>query len=279
MFRGMATRVTGRMDVWRGEAGCAPGPGEVWLVGAGPGDARQLTIAAAEAIAGADVVLHDALPERGALMFLRPDARAVAVGKRKGQAAWTQAAIVARMVAEARAGRRVVRLKGGDPAMFARTAEEIEGLAAAGIGWRILPGVTAASAAAAVAGVPLTRRGAARSVSFVTGHDAAGELPDWPGLAADGTLVAYMALSRLDEIALRLLSAGHAAGTPVLVVGRAGLPGEVVLRSCLGRCTLDASRARVAGPALVVIGAAAGFVPAGAAAEPERAGRIRRARA
>ncbi len=242
-----------------------PAPGEVWLVGAGPGDPRQLTLAAVDAIRTADVLLHDALPGPAVLQFARPDAVRVDVGKRKGNAAWRQADICAALVAYARAGLRVVRLKGGDPAIFGRAAEELTALAEAGIPWRILPGITAAAASAAAAGIPLTLRRSARSVTFVTGHDETAALPDWAQPA--GTLVAYMALTRLDEIVVRLLAAGRDPATPVAIVARASLPGERVLRSELGRCTLDARRARLPSPALVIIGEAAGFAPAQALKE------------
>lgn len=237
-----------------------PAPGHVWLVGAGPGDVRLLTLEAVDALRAADIVFHDALPGPGALRFLRAGAVRVDVGKRKGQAAWRQGEISAALIAAAREGRRVVRLKGGDPAIFGRAAEELTALGEAGVPWRIVPGVTSASAAAAAAGIPLTLRGAARSVTFVIGHDLDGALPEWVQAGdAAGTLVAFMALSRLDAVAVRLLAAGRAAGTPVVVVSRASLPGERVLRTELGRCTLDVRRAQLPGPALVIIGEAAGF--------------------
>lgn len=242
--------------------GPGPGPGEVWLVGAGPGDPGLLTLRAAEALRHADLVLHDALPGRAVLRLAHADAELVDVGKRKGRAPIPQRAINAMLVEAARAGRRVLRLKGGDPFLFGRGGEEATALTEAGIPWRVVPGVTAGTAAPAMAGVPLTHRGVASSVTFVTGHDESGALTqtDWSALAATGgTVVAFMALSRLDEIALRLIAGGRAPSTPVAIVARATLPGETVLRTTLGACTLDARRAALPTPALVVVGEVAGL--------------------
>ncbi|WP_439551188.1 uroporphyrinogen-III C-methyltransferase [Falsiroseomonas sp.] len=235
-----------------------PRPGEVWLVGAGPGDPGLLTLRAAEALKRADLVLHDALPGRAVLRLVRPGAEVVAVGKRKGAAPVSQARINARLVAGARAGLRVIRLKGGDPFVFGRGGEEAQALEEAGIPWKVVPGVTAGTAAPAAAGIPLTHRGVASAVTFVTGHDEGGNLPgavDWHALArVGGTIAAFMALSRLDEIALRLLAGGLSAATPVAVIAQATTPGQQVLHSMLGTCTLDARRANLPTPALVVIG-------------------------
>jgi uroporphyrin-III C-methyltransferase len=244
-------------------SGEGPRPGEVWLVGAGPGDPGLLTLRAAEALRRADLVLHDALPGRAVLRLVRPGAKIVPVGKRKGIAPLPQAAINVRLIAGARAGLRVVRLKGGDPFVFGRGGEEAAALAEAGIPWRVVPGVSAGLAAPAAAGIPLTHRGVSSAVTFVTGHDETGGMPgnvDWGALArAGGTIAAFMALSRLDEIALRLLAEGRPPGTPVAVVSGASLPGQAVLRTTLGTCTLDARRAALPTPALVVIGEVAGL--------------------
>lgn len=253
-------------------------PGEVWLVGAGPGDPDLLTVRAVDALRAADVVFHDALPGREVLQHTRPDADLVDVGKRKGHAPKPQAMICQEMVAAARAGRRVVRLKGGDPSLFGRSGEELAALDAAGVPWRIVPGVTSASAAAAVAGISLTLRGAASSATFVTGHGQDGTLPgdtDWDAVGrTGGTVVAYMALSRLDQVALRMLAAGRDADTPVAIVARATLPGQEVLRTTLGACTLAVRRAGIPTPALVIIGAVAERAETTAAAfSPEAAAR------
>jgi uroporphyrin-III C-methyltransferase len=231
-----------------------PAPGSVWLVGAGPGDPGLLTLRAAAALGAADVVLHDALARR--------DAVRVDVGKRKGFPSWTQEAVTGRLIEEARAGRRVVRLKGGDPFVFGRGGEEAQALRTAGVPYRIVPGVTAGVAAPAAAGIPLTHRRLSSAVTFVTGHadERLADRLDWDALArAGGTVVAFMALTVLDEIALRLLAGGRAPETPVAIISRATLPGERVLRTTLGTCTLDARRARMPAPALVVIGAVAGL--------------------
>jgi uroporphyrin-III C-methyltransferase len=244
-----------------------PRPGEVWLVGAGPGDPGLLTLKAAEALRRADLVLHDSLPGRAVLRLVRPGATILCVGKRKGLAPMPQAKINARLVAGARAGQRVVRLKGGDPFVFGRGGEEAMALREAGIPWRVVPGVSAGLAAPAAAGIPLTHRGVASAVTFVTGHDRDGNLPgtvDWESLArAGGTIAAFMALTKLDEIALRLLAAGRSPATPVAVVAHASMPGQAVLRTTLGTCTLEARRATgLTTPALVVIGEVAGLAAA-----------------
>lgn len=258
----------------------APRPGEVWLVGAGPGDPDLLTLRAASALRNADLVLHDALPGRGVLRLVRQGAAIIAVGKRKAVQATPQATIISRMIAGARAGQRVVRLKGGDPFLFGRGGEEAIALTAAGIPWRIVPGVTAGTAAPAAAGIPVTHRGAASAVTFVTGHDESGRLPesvDWDALARSGaTLVAFMALTALDTIAVRLLAAGMAAGTPVAIISHASMPTEATLGTTLGACTLAARRAGVPTPALVVIGQVAAGVGALGAAAPAREPRVAR---
>ena len=235
-----------------------------------------LTRRAAAALAQADLVLHDALPGRAVLRLVRPGATVVAVGKRKGLAPLPQPEINARLIAGARAGLRVVRLKGGDPFLFGRGGEEAAALAAAGIAWRIVPGVTAGTAAPAAAGIPLTHRGVASAVTFVTGHDAGGALPDsidWDSLArVGGTIAAFMAPpARRDRAAAdrRRAVAGDAGGGG----GPGPLPGQAVLRTTLGTCTLDARRAALPTPALVVIGAVVGLaatlLPAAAAELPQ----------
>lgn len=238
-----------------------PAPGAVWLVGAGPGDPGLLTLRAAGALRSADVIFHDALPGREVLRLANPEARLVNVGKRKGHAPWPQSRINAALVEAAREGRRVVRLKGGDPLLFGRGGEELLALTNADITVEIVPGVSSASAAAAAFQIPLTHRGKASAVSFVTGHDMDGTLPssvDWDALArTGGTIVLFMALTRIDEIALRLLGAGMAAETPVAILARASLPGQAELRTTLGRCTLDSRRADLPSPALLLIGAVA----------------------
>lgn len=234
--------------------------GEVWLCGAGPGDPDLLTLRAVQALGQADLILHDALPGRAALRHARRGAEVIAVGKRKGAAPVPQARINARLVAGARAGLRVLRLKGGDPFTFGRGGEEAQACDAAGIAWRVIPGISAGMAAPAAAGIPITHRGLASAVTFLTAHDESGALPDlnWSALAqSGGTIAAFMALSRLDELALRLLAGGLADSTPVALIAQASLPGQVTLRSTLGACTLEARRAGLPTPALIIIGAVA----------------------
>jgi len=241
--------------------GDAPAPGEVWLVGAGPGDPGLLTLRAATAIRGADLVLHDHIPARIARAHAKPQATLLDVGKRKGAAPVPQPRIIARMLDAARAGKRVVRLKAGDPFLFARGAEEAAALTEAGIPWRVVPGISAGLAAPAAAGIALTRRGVTGAVTFLAGHDETGGLPphDWAALArAGGTLVVFMAMSRLDGLVLALLAGGYSAATPLAVIAQASLPGQVSLTTTLGAATLAARREPLPGPALIVIGAAAG---------------------
>lgn len=249
-----------------------PAPGAVWLVGAGPGDPGLLTLRAAGALRVADVIFHDALPGRAVLRLANPAAKLVNVGKRKGDAPWSQGNINAALVEAARANQRVVRLKGGDPLLFGRGGEEIIALTDAGIAVDVVPGVCSASAASAALLMPLTHRGTASAISFVTGHDMDGALPasvNWDALAhTGGTIVVFMALSRIDQVALRLLGAGMSTGTPVTIAARASLPGQAALRTTLGRCTLDARRAALPSPALIVIGAVAGLAAAQAASPP-----------
>jgi uroporphyrin-III C-methyltransferase len=249
------------VDIALPDAG--PLPGEVWLVGAGPGDPGLLTLRAVAALRAADVVFHDALPGPEVLALARPGAQLVDVGKRKGCAPWRQVAISGALVGAARRGARVVRLKGGDPFVFGRGGEEAAALAEAGIPWRVVPGVTAGIAAPAAAGIPVTHRGAASAVTFVTGHGEDGSLPeniDWAAVArTGGTIVAFMALTRLDELALRLMAAGRADNTPVAVIARATMPGQRILHSTLATCAADARGQSIPTPALVVIGEVVAF--------------------
>ena len=192
-------------------AGVTLEPGVVWLVGAGPGDPGLLTLNAAQALAQADIVLHDALvsPE---ILAMASQARLEPVGKRAGGRRTPQMRINERLIELARAGHRVVRLKGGDPMVFGRGAEEALALAAAGIRFRIVPGISAGIGAAAAAGIPVTHRGLAHSVAFATGHDTTGELPaiDWTALARGAdVLVLYMALRHIGAIAAHLRGAGR----------------------------------------------------------------------
>ena len=203
-------------------------PHPVLLVGAGPGDPELLTLKAVRAIAQADVLLVDDLVDRRVLAHARPGARIVEVGKRGGCPSTPQAFIERLLVHEARAGRRVVRLKGGDPMIFGRAGEELDALRAAGLEAEVVPGISAALGAAASLGLSLTDRRHAPGVAFVTGHaQPGGEEPDWAALARSGlTLVVYMGIRRAAAVARALLAGGLAADTPVVVVRRATLPDE-----------------------------------------------------
>jgi uroporphyrin-III C-methyltransferase len=230
--------------------------GSVWLVGAGPGDPGLLTLHAARALAAADVVLHDALvsPE---ILALARRGRLELVGKRAGGLRTPQLRINQRMIRLAREGRRVVRLKGGDPLVFGRGGEEALALAAAGIRFRIVPGISAGIGGAAAAGIPLTHRGPAQSVAFVTGHDANGELPDidWSALARGAdVLVLYMALRRIGVIAAHLRAAGRAAAEPVAFIADATTPRQRVAITTLADAERTAAAIPLCAPTLIVIG-------------------------
>jgi uroporphyrin-III C-methyltransferase len=233
-------------------------PGTVWLAGAGPGDPELLTRLAARAIAEADVILHDALVGDGLLAEARADALVEYAGKRAGGRSCHQQDICARMVAHARAGNRVLRLKGGDPFVFGRGGEEAEALAAAGVPFRIVPGVTAGIGGLAYAGIPVTHRACGSAVAFVTGHGSNGTLPDnldWDALARGvPSIVFYMGLRTLGAIAARLMAAGRAPETPVAVVSNASLPEQTVIVSTLADCAEEAKRLDAKAPAVIAVG-------------------------
>ncbi len=235
--------------------------GSVWLVGAGPGDPDLLTRKAARLIAAADIVFHDALVGPGVLALVAPGTLCVSVGKRSGRHSKDQRTIDALIVAAALAGQRVVRLKGGDPAVFGRTAEEVTACAAAGVPVRICPGVTAASAAVAAAGASLTLRGAARRLTFVTAHAAAGEIldHDWATLAApDATLAVYMGRAAAGHIAGQLIAAGLPGATPVMVAVNVSLPSERIIRGRLDALAFLVEAISGTDPAVLIIGEAVG---------------------
>ena len=229
--------------------------GKVYLVGAGPGDPELLTLKAVRVLGQADVVLVDDLVSRAILVHAREDARVVKVGKRGGCKSTSQAFIQKLLVAEAKAGRTVVRLKGGDPFIFGRGGEEAEALFAEGIACEIVNGVTSGLAAATAAGVPLTHRAHSQGVIFVTAHAAGDEEPDWRALAATGmTLVVYMGVARCEALERSLIAAGLRSATPVAVVQDATLARERQLRTTLGRLSQDVSLHEIASPAIMVIG-------------------------
>ncbi len=231
-------------------------PGEVWLTGAGPGDPGLLTLLARHALSQADAVVHDALIDGRLLALVREGAQIVDMGKRGGRPSPKQSEINSKLVELARQGLRVVRLKGGDPFVFGRGAEEALGLAEAGIPFRIVPGVTAAVGGLGMAGLPLT----SRDISFVTlatGHGPDGNLPadlDWNALAKAPVLAIYMGLRNLPEIAARLIAAGRDPQTPAAIVCRASQTDQRVVSGPLASLPALAAEQKLPAPALIVLG-------------------------
>ncbi len=234
--------------------------GRVILVGAGPGDPELLTLKAVRALQSADVVLYDDLVSSGVLDFARREAEKLDVGKRGYRPSPEQPTITAKLVALARAGKTVVRLKGGDPSIFGRATEEIEALHAAGLEVEVIPGVTAASGAAASLRASLTERDLARRVQFVTAHGRDGLLPDdidWRALAAPGaTTVVYMGIRKMRELTQKLAREGLDPSTPAVLVDRATWPDERRISATLGTIADKAEHARPVGPCLLILGAA-----------------------
>ncbi len=232
--------------------------GMVHLVGAGPGAGDLLTLRALRLLGEADVIVHDRLGCEDALGMARRDAERIFVGKRRGDHCLPQDGINALLVRLAREGKRVVRLKGGDPLIFGRGGEEAEALAAAGIPCEVVPGVTAALACAAGAGIPLTHRDAARAVTFVTGHRREGGV-DLAGLVQPGvTLAIYMGIAMLRPIHDALLAGGMSPAMPAAVIERGGTPGQRVLRGTLAEMLAQAPGWVTEGPALLLVGEAVG---------------------
>lgn len=232
-------------------------PGHVWLCGAGPGDPGLLTLHALHALQNADAVVYDALVSDGVLGLARPEATREYAGKRGGKPSPRQADISLRLVQYARDGLRVLRLKGGDPFVFGRGGEEALALVAAGVPFRIVPGVTAGIGGLAYAGIPVTHRDTNHAVTFVTGHDATGAVTgvDWAALAkGPSVLVIYMAMKHLAVIAGRLVDGGRAGDTPVAIVSNATLPDQRVLETTLAGAAADAAAAGMAPPCVVVVG-------------------------
>ena len=235
-------------------------PGEVWLAGAGPGARGHLTLNALCGLAQADVIVYDALVDPGVLDLARPATRREFAGKRGGRPSVHQDDITARLIALAREGARVLRLKGGDPYVFGRGAEEALALARAGVGFRIIPGLTAGLAGLAAAGIPATARGTNQAIVLATGHSAEGEAEDvasldWEALARFGQpIVLYMAVRVLGEISRRLIEGGLSPHTPAAVISRAASAEQQIRVATLG--TLGGSLAAhpLPTPALIVIG-------------------------
>jgi uroporphyrin-III C-methyltransferase len=232
--------------------------GHVWLAGAGPGDPGLLTLHALAALGQADVVVHDALVDRRILALANPQAERVFAGKRGGRPSVEQADIAATLVSLARAGRRVLRLKGGDPYVFGRGGEEALALAEAGIPFRVIPGITAGIGGLAAALIPATLRGVNQAFVLATGHGAetgsTGGV-DWAALARLGQpIVIYMAVTHIGAIVRALLAGGMDGATPAAAVASATTPGQRVLVSTLAALPDDLAREQLAPPAIVVVG-------------------------
>jgi uroporphyrin-III C-methyltransferase len=245
---------------WLREGIAAFAPGHVWLAGAGPGDPGLLTLYAHAALRSADVIVHDALVDKRVLALAGPQARLEFAGKRGGRPSPTQADISQRLIALAKGGLRVLRLKGGDPCVFGRGGEEAIALAAAGVPFRIIPGVTAGLAALTAASIPVTMREINRAVIFAAGHGADEDAYDWGPLARAGApIVLYMVLHNLDRITAALMRAGRERKTPAAVIAGATTLQERILISTLERVAQDAREQAFEPPAVVVVGEIVGL--------------------
>jgi uroporphyrin-III C-methyltransferase len=238
---------------------CARTPGEVSIVGAGPGDPELITLKALKRIQQADIILYDRLVNEQLLGHARPDAKLLYVGKAPGRHSMPQGQIIEKLILFANKGYKVVRLKGGDPFIFGRGGEEAIALAERGIPYEIVPGITSAIGAAAAAQIPLTHRGQSASVAFVTGnrcHDNEA-LPRWDLLAQSvETLVIYMGVSELDAIRSELLLHGKPAETPVALIEKGTTVQQRVVTGLLSNIHKLAEAMKLSNPALIVIGEA-----------------------
>lgn len=229
------------------------GSGRVTLIGAGPGDPELITVLGLKRLRAADVVLHDRLAAPELLAEAKPGAEIVDVGKRPGDDVQARQRRIERLMIEhARAGAHVVRLKGGDPAVFGRGGEEIEACASAGVPCEVVPGVSSITAAPAVAGIPLTHRGVSLGFAVVSARNAEGDEPDWAGLSGADTVVVLMPARRLQRIGRGLIAAGRTATTPVAIVERATTANQAVTS-----CTLEdlaAGDVCTRSPCVVIVG-------------------------
>ncbi len=233
-------------------------PGWVWLAGTGPGDPGLLTLHTINAINQADVIVYDALVDKAVLGLARPTAIVEYAGKRGGKPSPKQRDITCRLIELASLGKRVLRLKGGDPFVFGRGGEEALALVEASIPFRVIPGVTAGLGALAYAGIPLTHRDTNQSVTFITGHDAKGLVPnavDWEAIAKGSpVIVMYMALRHLSSITKRLIDAGRSPDEPAAVISDATLPSQSVTETTLGMLAQTVIDEGIAAPAIIVLG-------------------------
>ena len=236
--------------------------GEVWLAGAGPGDPRLLTMLALHAVSNADTIVHDALVDPRILELADKSAERIFAGKRGGRPSPQQRDINTILIDRARAGRRVLRLKGGDPFVFGRGLDEAAALTEAGIRFRIIPGITSGLAAAALAGIPATSRDTNHAVILAAGHRAQDgkSVADWEALAKVGQpIILYMPMAQLAEITAALARGGMASDTPAAIIQGASTAEERVLESSLAKLADDAHREGIGAPAIVVIGKIAGL--------------------
>ncbi|MBB3137356.1 uroporphyrin-III C-methyltransferase [Rhizobium pisi] len=233
-------------------------PGSVWLVGAGPGDPGLLTLLAAKGLAEADVIVHDALVNEDCLKLARSGAELVYAGKRGGKPSAKQRDISLRLVELARAGKRVLRLKGGDPFVFGRGGEEALMLVEHNIPFRIVPGITAGIGGLAYAGIPVTHRDINHAVTFLTGHDSSGIVPDridWDAIGRGSpVIVMYMAMKHIAEISANLIAAGRPPSEPVAFVCNAATGRQQVLETTLGEASAAIAASGLEPPAVVVVG-------------------------
>jgi uroporphyrin-III C-methyltransferase len=237
-------------------------PGSVWLVGAGPGAPGLISLLGYHALGQADIIVYDALVGEGLLKLANPAAERLYAGKRGGKPSPRQADISLRLIELARAGKRVLRLKGGDPMLFGRGGEEAMALFRAGIPFRIVPGITAGIGGLAYAGIPVTHRDANQAVIFLTGHDESGTVPqsvDWQAVAtAAPVIVMYMAVKHLAAIAERLMAAGRDPADRVAIIANASLPAQQVIETTLGAAGRQTG---LPTPAIVVLGPVSAYRP------------------
>jgi uroporphyrin-III C-methyltransferase len=235
----------------------AGGLGKVFLVGAGPGDPELITLKGKRCLEAADVVLYDELANAELLCFARPDAELLHVGKKAGVHGADQRDIEARLIREARAGKNVVRLKGGDPFLFGRGGEEVAALCAAGIPCEVIPGISSALAVPASAGIPVTQRGVASSVAIVSGHQAAKSVDaiHWGDLARSvDTLIILMGLQNLSRIMNRLRTEGCPSDCPVALIQSGTLPEQKIVTGSVATIARVAEQSGIGSPAIIVVG-------------------------
>tara|TARA_Y100001936_G_scaffold253870_1_gene321863 strand:+ start:94208 stop:95059 length:852 start_codon:yes stop_codon:yes gene_type:complete len=232
--------------------------GSVWLVGAGPGDPGLLTLRAYRSLHQADIVIYDALVSKNILQLVPAGVVLEYAGKRGGKPSFKQRDIIQRLIECSKSGKRVLRLKGGDPFMFGRGGEEALALAAENIPFRLVPGITASVGGLAASGIPVTHRTTGHGVTFLTGHGAGGNIPDsldWKAIAAGApTLIFYMALAHLENVAKKLIENGLSASTPSAIVANGTLANQQVIEAPLGKLAKVAIKEKIEPPAILVIG-------------------------